>query len=193
MKTKTDSTRRGFFWKAGAILSAPLAASGPGLAHGTDRDGADLQARLGKLEDTNAVWQLHQAYARHVNSGERERAAKLFADPARADVDESIVRLAADRFAQRDVIAVAPDGRSATAAIRCAVETLTPIEPSCTLVEMARQQGEGVVKRTELRVLETSCVKRGGVWLIERVELLPAATATRRDTNNGYMTKVQEP
>jgi hypothetical protein len=169
MKTKAVSTRRRFFWQASAAaLSAPLAVSG---AHATQRDAEDteaLKARLAMLDDVNAIRELHQAYARLMNSGARDEAAILFADPREALIDASIRKLSADRFGQQDVIEIATDRKTATARIHCTVELETAIGPSCTLVEMARVQGEGFLKQSERRVLESSCVKQDGVWKIAR-------------------------
>lgn len=61
-------------------------------------------------------------------------------------------------------------------AIHCVVETETEIGPNCTLVEMARQQGEGVLRRSEARVLESGCVKRDGVWKLTRAVFRPWRT-----------------
>jgi hypothetical protein len=49
------------------------------------------------------------------------------------------------------------------------IETL--IGPSCPLVEMARQQGGGVVRRSNF---ESVYVKRDGVWKIRRSSYRPA-------------------
>ena len=169
MKTKTASTRRRFFWQAGAAaLSAPLAASG---AHATQRDAEDteaLKARIATLEDVNAIRELHQTYTRLINAGAREEAASLFADPREAQIDASIRNLSADRFGEQDVIEIAADRKTAAARIHCTVELEIAIGPSCTLVEMTRVQGEGFLKRSERRVLESSYVKQDGVWKIAR-------------------------
>jgi hypothetical protein len=42
------------------------------------------------------------------------------------------------------------------------------IGPNCPLVEMARQQGGGVVRRTEPSVIENKYVRRDGIWKIQR-------------------------
>ena len=65
---------------------------------------------------------------------------------------------------------VATDG-TAAAQVLCTVETVTPIAGGGTLVEMARLQGDGVVKRSERRVLFGRFVKRSGVWELESAEL----------------------
>ncbi|HVS22861.1 MAG TPA: hypothetical protein VMU03_03985, partial [Gammaproteobacteria bacterium] len=67
MKTIVNSARRGFLWKAGAALSAPLAiAAASAHARGAD-DEETLQARLARLEHVNAIRELNRRYARHVN------------------------------------------------------------------------------------------------------------------------------
>jgi hypothetical protein len=169
MKAKTVATRRRFFWQAGAAaLSAPLAVSSAYASIGDAEDTEALKARLATLEDVNTIRELHQAYARLINAGAREAAADLFADPREAQIDASIRNLSADRFAEQDFIEIAADRKTAIARIHCTVELETAIGPSCTLVEMARLQGEGFLKQSERRVLESSCVKQDGVWKIAR-------------------------
>jgi len=47
-----------------------------------------------------------------------------------------------------------------------------PIEaPGSSLVDMARLQGEGVLTRTEARVLEITCTRTSGGWRLSRAEL----------------------
>jgi hypothetical protein len=69
-------------------------------------------------------------------------------------------------FGEHDVIEVADDRRTATARLRVTLHTETAIGPECTVVEMARQQGGGVVARDEPGVLETVYERRDGVWRI---------------------------
>ena len=170
MTTKTVSTRRRFFWKAGAVLSAPLAAvtARDASAEGVADESAALRVRLAMLEDVEAIRELHRTYARLINAQARAEAAALFAAPAEARLDVRIRRLTADRFGQEDVIEVAADRATATARIHCTVETETPIEPRCPLVEMARAQGDGVVRWSERGVLENAYVKERGAWRILR-------------------------
>jgi hypothetical protein len=168
MKAKSISTRRRFFLQAGAAVSVPLAASVAHAAEGGVGDSA-VKARLAALEDVNAIRELQQAYARLVNSGARAEIPKLFADPSAAVVDDSVRGLSAYGFGEHDIIDVAADRRTATARIHCTVQTETAIGPSCTLVEMAREQGEGVLRRAEKLVLASTYVKVGGTWKIERL------------------------
>jgi hypothetical protein len=174
MTTKAVSTRRRFFWQAGAAVSAPLAVSSALASQDGVERAEGSQSRLAALEDVNAIRALHQTYARLVNAGASAEIAKLFADPSEVRVDESIRSLSADGFGEQDLIEVSADRRTATARTPCIVHSESAIEPSCPLVEMARQQGEGVLRRSERRVLENAYVKQGGVWKIERSAYRPA-------------------
>ena len=142
-------TRRRFFTQATLLLAAPMTA----LA--AEGRGADIAARLAALEDANAIRELLHRHAQRVNDG------------TEAPPSLEIRRLALDS----DVaIEVAADG-TATARAPCMVTTATPIESCGTLVEMARLQGDGIVTRTERRVLHGRLVKRNGVWEFESAEL----------------------
>jgi hypothetical protein len=173
MNTNTVSTRRRFLCKAGAALSAPLAVVGADAA-AIAEDHSSLQNRLADFEDVNAIRRLHQTYARLVNEGERDEVVTLFTDPSGAEADDTVSILSADRFGEEDVIELALDRGSATGRFHCTVQTETAIGPSCTLVEMAREQGEGFVRRSERRVIEAAYVKLAGVWKILRAAYRPA-------------------
>jgi hypothetical protein len=143
-----STTRRKFFGGA-AMLAAPLAA---GAAVASD----DVAARLAALEDANTIRAALRGWAEDVSNG------KLTAPVAnirslKLDSDSSV--------------SVAANG-TATARVPCVIETATPIDGNETLVEMARQQGDGVVRRSERRVLLGRFVKHGGIWILERTELI---------------------
>jgi hypothetical protein len=174
MSSNDVSTRRRFFGQAGAVLSAPLTATAA-VAAGAQRADVDSSAaRLAVLEDVNAIRALQRRYAQLVNAGAHAEAAALFAQPADAPMDASVRRLAADRFAARDVVAVASEGATATARLECTVETETAIDGAGTLVDMLRAQGEGARRTVEHHVLESSYVKRDGAWKIASLALRPA-------------------
>ena len=171
METKPNATRRRLFLQAGAALAVPLAASAAQAArNGTDDDAQ----RLAALEDANAIRELHRAFARCVNSGAHAGARELFAEPEAAELDASIRGLSADGFGEHDSIEISADRMTATARVHCIVESHKPIGPSCTLVEMARLQGDGVLRSAAKRVLVGGYVKQGQAWQIERVVFEPA-------------------
>jgi hypothetical protein len=164
MSTTDTATRRHFFRFTGAALAAPLAIS----AAGAGDDAGGLAARLAALEDANAIRALQRDYARFVNARAHAELATLFTDPAAARADPAVSRISTDGLGGHEVIAIDAGGAAATARLHCLVETATPVDAEDTLVDMARLQGDGVVTRREHRVLESTYVKHGGVWKIER-------------------------
>lgn len=152
MITKPAASRRTFFGKAGAALLAPLAAT---RALAGEQPGDDLAKRLAALEDADAIRGLLQRHVQSVNAG---TSAAPDAHVRALNLDSEIA------------IEVLGDG-TATAKVGCSVATATPIVGGDTLVEMARLQGDGVLKRHERRVLVGSLAKRRGMWQIERLEL----------------------
>ena len=173
MKTTVNSARRGFLRKASAALAAPLAVGGASVSAHAAGERDPSRARLARLEDANAIRELTRSYVRHVNAGEHDQAAALFAQPARADT-RCALTLAADPLGGEEAIEVAASGATATARLHCIAEIETPIEPLTPLVAMARAQGGGVLKRSERGVLDGAYVKRAGIWQIERLDFRPA-------------------
>ncbi len=169
MKTTVNSARRGFLWKASAALAAPLTVSAASVSARAPDDRDALQRRLAQLEDVNAIRELTRRYVRHVNAGAHGEAAALFAQPAHADARFALTTLAADPLGGEDAIEIEASSMTATARLHCTAELATPIEPVTPLVEMARAQGGGVLKRSERGVLEGVYVKRDGCWKIERL------------------------
>ena len=140
---KDTTTRRKFFGGA-AALAAPLAA-GATVA----RDD------LAVLDDASAIRTLLLNWAHALNTG------KITAPAA------NVRSLTLDADAN---VAVDANGM-ATAHVPCTIETATPLDGNETLVEMARQQGDGVVRRSEQRVLHGSFVKQDGFWRFAKAEL----------------------
>ena len=171
MPTNTDSkrrSRRSFIATAGTALSAPIAAAAATLPTTVAVDVNDPRTRVERLEAVESIRGLNQAYARHVKAGERDAAAALFDDPAADTLDAAVRGVAIDPVAEADAIEVAADGQSATARLHRVVDAVDEIGPSCPLVDMAREQGGGIVARTERGLFETEYVKRDGVWKIQR-------------------------
>jgi hypothetical protein len=158
MTRKAASTRRSFIRKAGVALSVPLAAATAVVPVHAATD-EPLAARLAMLEDIDAIRALNQAFARQVSAGE---GGALGIDPA-------IREVAVDDFGARDVTSVAPDRQTAVRLMYCTVEIETVIGPSCPLVEMAREQGGGFVRRFESGVFQHEYLKRDGMWTRHRI------------------------
>ena len=143
MRTTSSSTRRSFLQTAGSALSVPLAAAAASVPVRAAGDGDSPNARLARLEDLEAIRALNLEFA-------RSRA------------------LAPADFEERDAIDIAADRGAATALLHCVVDVEDPIGPDCPLVDMARQQGGGVVRRTERGVFENAYVRRDGIWKFQR-------------------------
>jgi hypothetical protein len=145
MKTNDFATRRRFFFGASAAaLAAPAALAATGSSPSSDNH-ALLEARLAALEDANAIRDLQRAYLRSLGSSDDKAAT---------------IEIAADR-------------RTATASVGCSVLVESPMDaPGCTLVDMARAQGEGMVRSTERRVLEQTFVRCEDGWKIDSSRIL---------------------
>jgi SnoaL-like domain len=167
----TRSTRRKFIGTAGVALSAPIAAAAatvPAVVRRSERGDDSVEARLARLEDIEAIRALNHAYAKHVNDGARDAVVALFADPSSAAIETGLLAVTTDHSGEPDAIDVAPDGATATARLHRRVEIESAIGPDCPLVDMARAQGGGVVRRTERGVFEHVYLREDGVWKIER-------------------------
>ncbi len=143
MTTTSGSTRRTFIQTAGAALSMPLSAAAASVPVSAAVNGDALTVRLAHLEDLHAIRALNLEFARSRG-------------------------LAPADFEEHDAIDIAADRQSATALLRGIVAVEDTIGPDCPLVDMARQQGGGVVRRTEHGVFENVYIRRDGIWTIER-------------------------
>ncbi|MFC1495305.1 nuclear transport factor 2 family protein [Thermodesulfobacteriota bacterium] len=86
-KAKADAGRRSFMWKAGAAMSAVLAAAIPGVSKAGIPKDENLKNRvnllsnqLGVLEDVKAIHALHQKYEKILDNGSYGEALDLFTD-----------------------------------------------------------------------------------------------------------------
>jgi hypothetical protein len=172
MTMPADSSRRRFFFKAGAALSVPLTAGVAG-AGAVDQPGS-MAATDEMRRDVEAIRKLQQNLAREINAASVAGAAAYFVRTEDAAALAGISRLVPADFGEHDLVEIEPGGVAARAEFHCSVETRTPIEASGTLVDMARQQGEGFVRRRETRVLEARYAMREGRWKIERLRFRDA-------------------
>lgn len=173
MTPTSSASRRSFIRTAGAALSVPLAAAATTVPGSAAAEGDTLQARLARLEDLDAIRALNREYARHLNTGARDSLIALFADPARVEIDPEVHSIGPDAFGEEDGIDIAPDRRTATARLHRTVHVEHAIGPDCPLVEMARLQGGGVVRRDQRVILENDYVRRDGIWKIARGKVRP--------------------
>jgi hypothetical protein len=171
MTTDTVSTRRRFFWKAGAALSAPLAVNAAETSAAPAEDIGKLKSRLRDQDAINGIHALQRRLARHINAGAIDQAGGLFVDPADAAVLSGLSHLAPVDFGDNDVIELASNCKTASAESHCVVDTETAIPVDCTLADMAHQQGDGVLRRTNDRILRADLVQQRGEWKIRRLTL----------------------
>ena len=189
------------------LASATAAVSNPRVDHDAGlKDHVDqLSHQLGIHEDTNAIRALHQSYESYLDRGIYEEIVNLFTDNGEVcynggifvGKERGVRRLYCDHFragftgkeiepapgfelnhAQlQDMVEVAPDRRSAQAQFAYSLQVGTPIISDSQLVEMARLQGQGIIKWWEGGIHEVSYVKEGESWKIKRLEYRVIAKA----------------
>jgi len=193
----TQPARRSFLRKSGVALSGVLAAAVAGSAKAAPTTGADdtLAARLGKLEDANAVREVYRAYESAINQRRYEDALNLFAADSEVSFDGGIFtgkdkgvrRLYLENFQQgltgkkveafdpltdmtAEKIEPSTDRKSAKAVFSYSMLVGSPMDASLQLVQMARLQGGGILHRRESGQCDVSFVKEGENWNISRIE-----------------------
>jgi len=184
--------------------AAALGASGASRVDGGTNDSQELDRlskELGLREDADAIRQLHRAFGNALNERRYEELVGLFADDARvhfngavfAGKEAGIRRLYVEQFGQHIVepkpepahaclvdsaheasVEVCGDRQSATARFPCLTQVECAIEGGSPLLEMARQQGQGVRQWWEHGLYENAYAKRSGEWKI--LELRYSAT-----------------
>jgi hypothetical protein len=202
---KPNTGRRSFIWKTGAGLSAVLASAVAGMSKTKAEDDKTLKdqvgrlsARIGILEDANAIRNLHENYAACLDQGMYEDVMSLFAEDVEVYFngglfvgrDTGVRRLYLNHFSeghtgkrlelspecqrdsmpQQESIEVAMDRQSAKARFPFSMRVGIPMTEDSTLVQMARLQGQGIVHWNECGIYENSYVKVGDVWKIKRIE-----------------------
>ncbi|MBN1975209.1 MAG: nuclear transport factor 2 family protein [Sedimentisphaerales bacterium] len=189
---KPDTGRRSFIWKAGAAVSAALAATVPAMSMPT--------GKLENMEDENQIRRLHHTYETLLNKGSYENLADLFVHDGEVifnggifkGKDKGIQRLFCNHFSPgmtgkmiipapgfeldnelyQDKVEIAADRRSATAQFSYSIQAGSPIISDSVLIKMARLQGEGIMKWWEGGIYNVSYVKdmKSGKWKIQRLE-----------------------
>jgi len=200
---KTGAAMSAVVASAVAGVSKSGADGSTGLQDQIDR----LSSQVGSLEDANAVRRLHQVYESRLTKGMYEEVVGMFADGAEVVYNgglfagkEGIRRLYCSHFApgltgkkiepapgfepdpaqQLDIVEVAADRGTATGQFPYSMQVGEPMTANSSLVEMARLQGEGIVKWWEGGIYEASYVKVGESWKIKRLEYRAASKADYR-------------
>lgn len=164
MAANTRSRRR--FLKAGGLLSGPLALGAmSGAAGGTP------STELARLEALAEIRELQQRLSQSLEDQHAQSLAGLFIDGADAAILGNVRRLAAVGFGERDAIELGPAMDTASVTLPCMVDFERVIDGDSTLIDMARQQGDGVLRRSEQRLLEADVIRRDGAWRFARLEL----------------------
>ena len=164
MTRRSDEGRRGFIGSASAAIAGTL-------AWGASRPAAGTPAQ----PRADAVRALHREYIRRLNTGALDQLPDLFSSRARVwfnggifeGRDRGVRRLFVEHFGKRlrpepahltlldrphaeDFIEVASDGAFARARFHCLVQAQSTFQSTLTLIEMARQQGQGAAQWWEM-------------------------------------------
>lgn len=195
---KPNTGRRSFLWKAGAAMTAAAAAVVPGIAKssaGRNTEAEKLAHKLGLLEDERAVRTLHRTYEAFLDGGNYEKLAGLFKEDAVVVFnggifkgENGVARLYRDHFsaglsgrklgpvpgieAAPEIVTVAEDRESAKAQFPYSIQVGAPMRSNSSLAQMARLQGEGIVKWCENGIYDISFSRCGedGDWKIAKLE-----------------------
>ena len=183
------------------IISKARAGHGAGLKDQVDQ----LSNQLGIHKDINAIRALHQTYESYLDRRMYEEVVNMFTDHGQVLFNGSVFigkkkgvrRLYCDHFRAgftgkkiepapgfeldpsqlQDMVAVAPDRKSAQARFAYSLQVGAPIISDLQLVEMARLQGQGTIKWWEGGTYEVSYVKEGDSWKIKWLEYRVIAKA----------------
>jgi hypothetical protein len=186
---------------AGAALSAVLGSAAVGVSK------TPAVSRVGSLGDADRIRRLQQVYEYRLDKGLYEDVVAMFADDAEVVYDggcfrgkEGIRRLYCDHFAlnqtgkkiepapgfesdpaqQPHTVEVAEDLGTATGQFPYSIRVGEPMTGESSLVDMARLQGEGIVKSWEGGTCVASYIKVGESWKIRRLEYRAASKADYR-------------
>ncbi len=191
---------------AAVAISRTSESAGDGTDTG-NRQVEHLSAQLGVLEDTHAIRLLHHEFGCALNERRYEDIVDLFSDDSEVHFNGGIFvgknagvrRLYVQHFGagftagkmepihrsfssstqNQDVVEIAPDRRSAEARFQCLMLVEVPVISNSSLVEMARQQGQGTLQWWESGAYENSYVKVGDAWKIRQLRYRALSPAQR--------------
>lgn len=158
-----NATRRGFFVKAGAVLSAPAALAGAVQATATHAESGSLAARLAELEDENALRRISAGLIGAVKDGSHD---------ALECSGTGLREILLDNLDSAPTFDFSNARGSARVRLRCTARFAAPIEaPGSALLDMARAQGEGFVQSARTQMLEIDCEKSESGWSVRSARL----------------------
>ncbi|MBP1623521.1 MAG: hypothetical protein H6Q07_1541 [Acidobacteria bacterium] len=159
---------------------------------------ARLSNQLGIIEDTNAIRKLHHAYGYYLNKMIWEDIVNLFAEDGEVHFnggifegkDKGVRRLYIDNFGKgfagnnfgpvqgflldqtqvQDVVEVAPGRESAKGRFHCLMQMGAQVVSDSPLMEMARQQGQGILQWWEGGIYDNTYVRDGDAWKIRKLD-----------------------
>jgi hypothetical protein len=160
-----------------------------------------LSNKLGILEDTQAIRNLHNAYGYYIDKCLYEDVVNLFADDGEVifmggiyrGKEQGVRRLYVGEFLQdftggkpgpvhgflldhlqmQDVIHVAPDRKTAQARFRCFMQAGAHESSKSPMAEMSRKQKQPLMRWWEGGIYENTYVKQDGVWKIKVLNYNP--------------------
>jgi hypothetical protein len=191
---RTGSVFSAVLASAVAGISKPKSDDAGTLKEQIDR----LSNQLGILEDTDAIRKLHHAYGYYLDKGIWEEIVRLFDEDGEVyfnggifeGKDKGVRRLYVEYFGrgftgnnygpihgflldqtqEKDAIDVAPDRKSAKARFHCLMQAGVQVVSDSPMMEMARQQGQGILQWWEGGIYENSYVRDGNIWKIRRLD-----------------------
>jgi hypothetical protein len=142
------------FLKSGALMAAPVVAVAvPAVALADD----GTRTRLARLEAERAVEGLHRTWLKSAAPSEIEGA-------------NQVARIVPAHDAVR--VDIAECGTRATASQACTVEIAEDAADDCTLLRMARAQGNPPIARAEAREIRARYALKGQAgWQLEAIAL----------------------
>ena len=154
------ATRRNFVLRAGAAVAAPVALVSD--ATGGVQSSVGLQARIAELEDADALRRLTGEFIALVNEGKDSHAL----------LNAVMVEIETGDFDSLATSRIRADRQYAEVCLPCKVATHEAIDaPDSGLVDMARLQGEGVVRQERRQELWLRFSRTVSGWIVTDAEL----------------------
>lgn len=185
-----------------ASTAAVAGTSAPGELETLRAEVQRLSGQLGASADMAAIRALHDAYGEYLGKGQYAAIVELFTADGEVHFnrqvfsgrDAGLRRLYVGIFDQglnngyvgpvprliqadpaaREVIELAPDRRTATARFPHLMQVWMRDSAEFPMMDLARAQGQGILRHVERGEHRLTCVKEADTWRIRRLEYLQA-------------------